>query len=59
VEFPLVIDNAILMLDAIEMYAIECYDVTQRHLMNIDKLQTAEEIKNYDYTTGYPEKLKF
>jgi hypothetical protein len=28
-------------------------------LANISKLTSVEEVKNYDYTAGYPEKLKF
>lgn len=57
--FELPIANAMQMLLAIEVYASECYDNTQRHLAEVDKLETYEEIKSYDYRVGYPEKLKF
>lgn len=57
---PLVGDvTALDMLDGIELYASACYDVTQMHLANIVTLTSVEEVKNYDYTSGYPEKLKF
>ena len=57
---PLVGDvTALDMLDGIELYASFCYDVTQMHLANIVTLTSVEEVKNYDYTSGYPEKLKF
>ena len=57
---PLVGDvTALDMLDGIELYASACYDVTQMHLANIAKLTSVEEVKNYDYTAGYTEKLKF
>ena len=59
IEFPLTLESAIQMLYAIEVYASNCYDNTQRHLAEVDKLTTVEEIKNYDYQTGYPEKLRF
>lgn len=57
---PLVGDvTALDMLDGIELYASACYDNTQRHLANIDALSTVEEILAYNYTLGYPEKLRF
>ena len=58
-QFPLSLENAMHMLYAIEVYASACYDNTQLHLSNVDKLQTIDEIKNYDYRNGYPEKLNF
>lgn len=59
ISFQLVIEEALVMLDAIEMYAIATYDTTQQHLANVNELQTIEEINNYDYRQGYPEKLNF
>lgn len=58
-QFPLKVDQAIEMLFAIELYASACYDNTQRHLAAISNLATIEEIKSYDYTQGYPDKLRF
>lgn len=58
-EFTLNIDDAMQMLYALEAYASECYDNTQRHLAQINKLTSIDELQNYDYTTGYPEKLVF
>lgn len=57
--YSLPIENAFGMLFALEVYASACYDNTQRHLANIQKLETAEEVEAYDYTEGYPAKLKF
>lgn len=57
--FELPIANAMQMLLAIEVYASECYDNTQRHLAEVDELETKEEIESYDYRVGYPEKLEF
>lgn len=55
---PLVGDvTAIDMLDGIELYASACYDTTQMHLAAINTLTSVEEVKNYDYLAGYPEKL--
>lgn len=47
------------MLIDIEMYASACYDNTQKHLAAIMNMTDAEEVRNYDYTVGYPEKLQF
>lgn len=58
-QFPLPLENAMQMLYAIEVYASACYDNTQLHLSNVEELQTIDEIKNYDYRVGYPEKLNF
>lgn len=58
-QFPLKIENALMMLFAIEVYASECYDNTQLHIANVEKLETIEEVLAYDYKTGYPEKLEF
>lgn len=61
-QFPLPLTGdvtALNMLDGIELYASACYDVTQMHLANIATLTSVEEVKNYDYLSGYPEKLSF
>ena len=58
-QFPLSLEQAMQMLYAIEVYASACYDNTQRHLAEVDKLETIEEVDAYDYRTGYPEKLRF
>lgn len=58
-QFPLTVEMAIQMLYAIELYASACYDNTQKHLATIAGLETIEEVDNYDYTTGYPDKLNF
>lgn len=47
------------MIDAIEVYATQCYAVTFQHKLNVMELETAEEIRAYDHTTGYPQKLEF
>lgn len=59
VMFPLLLDDAVKMLYAIEIYASACYDNTQRHLAELNKLENIEDINSYDYKTGYPEKLNF
>lgn len=52
-------EQALQMLYALEMYALACYNVTLNHKNNVDALVTVEDIDNYDYTVGYPDKLRF
>jgi hypothetical protein len=51
--------NMIQMLAALEVYAIKCYNKTTDHIFNINKIENMEDLDNYDYTSGYPEKLVF
>ena len=59
IPFNLNLTDAIQMLNVIELYASACYDNTQMHIAAIKDLQTIEEVENYNYTVGYPEKLRF
>lgn len=49
---------ALKLLDKVEHYAYQAYNVTQRHIYNIKQLTTIKEINAYDYTQGYPKKLE-
>ena len=51
-------DKAIQLLSALEMYALECFNVTAAHKAAVEKLQTVEEVLAYDYTAGYPKILE-
>ena len=51
-------DKAIGLLSALEMYALECFNVTAAHKKAVAELNTVEEVLAYDYTQGYPEQLK-
>lgn len=50
-------DKAIQLLSALEMYALECFNVTAAHKKAVGELTSVEEVLSYDYTKGYPEKL--
>lgn len=50
-------DLLIQLLNNLEIYALQCYNVTEQHKANISKLETEEELKSYDFTANYPEKL--
>ena len=53
------VSNAIVMLNRLEIYASESYDVTQGHLARVALMESVDEVLGYDYTEGYPEKLNF
>ena len=47
------------ILSSLEIYAIDCYNRTTDHIFNVNNLNNVEDINNYDYRSGYPEKLIF
>ena len=51
-------DKAIQLLSALEMYALECFNVTASHKQAVSELTTIEEVENYDYKAGYPKMLE-
>lgn len=56
-EMPLATAMALLL--ALEDYATICYDNTQRHIAEVQKMESKEAVEAYDYTTGYPQKCLF
>ena len=50
-------DKAIQLLSALEMYALECFNVTASHKQAVSELTTIEEVEAYDYKAGYPKML--
>ncbi len=51
-------DKAIQLLSALEMYALECFNVTAAHKKEVSELATIEEVEGYDITKGYPTMLE-
>lgn len=51
-------DKAIQLLSALEMYALECFNVTAAHKKAVSALESIEDVLAYDYTDGYPSKLE-
>ena len=51
-------DKAIQLLSALEMYALECFNVTASHKQAVSELTTIEEVEAYDYKSGYPKMLE-
>lgn len=51
-------DKAIQLLSALEMYALECFNVTASHKAAVSELKSIGEVEAYDYKTGYPKMLE-
>ena len=58
-KYELPVDTALQMLSALELYALECYNITAAHKAAVSALESVEDIVAYDYTQNYPEKLNF
>lgn len=52
-------EAAIQMLSSLELYALSCYNKTAEHKVAVDELNTIEDVMNYNFTVGYPDKLTF
>lgn len=51
-------NKAIQLLSALEMYALECFNVTAAHKKAVSELDNIDGVLTYDYKSGYPDKLK-
>lgn len=58
-KFSLSVDTALDMLNAIEIYACKCYDITAAHKAAVQAMTDIKDILSYDFKVGYPEKLSF
>ena len=51
-------DKAIQLLSALEMYALECFNVTASHKQAVSELMSLEDVEVYEYKAGYPKMLE-
>jgi hypothetical protein len=59
VEVTLSVQTAKMALAQVQLYANQCFGVTERHRAAIQQLTTVADVEAYDFTTGYPERLTF
>ena len=52
-------DDLISMLSQLEIYALNCYYVTEAHIVAINAMDNIKDIENYNIALDYPEKLTF
>ena len=58
IELVVDCDKDIQLLSALEIYTLECFNVTSIHKAAVNKLDNIDAVLTYDYREGYPEKLK-
>ena len=51
-------DKAIQLLSALEMYALECFNVTAAHKAAVTDLKTIKDVEAFDVTADYPKQLE-
>lgn len=56
-KYDIPVDMALNMLNTLEMYALDCYNMTAKHKKNISEMDSIEDVLNYDYMAGYPKIL--
>lgn len=57
--YKLPIDYVLQMLVVLELYAKECYNMTQQHIANVKNSDDLNRVWNYNYTKGYPKRPSF
>lgn len=53
------VDMALNALSQLELYALDCYNVTAQHSSFIESCEEVEAVKTFDITADYPEALQF
>lgn len=59
IEYTFSVNQWYQMLAALEVYAGDALNVTESHKAAVNALESIQEVDNYDYTVGYPEKISF
>lgn len=59
IELDVSCDALIAMLSQLEIYALDCYCVTEQHKAAVEALESIASVDAYDITAGYPAKLTF
>lgn len=58
-EFTFPINTWRQMLNALEVYAAEALNTTERHKNTVNAMTRRKDVEDYDYTVDYPTKLEF
>lgn len=52
-------DMAKMLLSQLEIYAMQCYNITESHKVEISNMDNISDIYSFDITKDYPKKLEF
>ena len=58
-EVTLSVQMAKMALAQVQLYANQCFGVTERHKAAIEAFLTVQDVEDYDFTAGYPPRLTF
>lgn len=53
------VDEALGTLAQLELYALDCFNVTAQHLVSVENCKTIEDLASYNIEANYPEMLRF
>lgn len=53
------VSKALAFLSQLELYAIDCYNITSQHIVEIDTCEAVEALKMYDIKADYPAPILF
>ena len=59
VEMSVTPTQAEYMLAQIQLYADQCFVVTKEHKIAVEGFETINQVDNFEYTIGYPNKIDF
>lgn len=59
IHITLDLNSAKQLLSALEVYAMQCYNVTASHKVEVNSMTTVDEVESFDITSDYPEMLHF
>lgn len=51
-------DKAIQLLSALEMYALDCFNVTAKHKKAVSEMTSVEQVEAFDIAADYPKQLE-
>lgn len=57
-QFMIECDKMIHLLELLENYALECYNVTEQHKVEVEFMHDADELENYDLAKDYPQPIE-
>ena len=57
--YELPVEDALSILNAVEVYAMACFKRTSEHMTAVESLTTIDAVSSYDFTTGYPKTQEF
>ena len=57
--YELPVEDALGILNAVEVYAMACFKRTSEHMTAVESLTTIDAVSSYDFTTGYPKVQEF